>query len=95
MESLWSLVGIYTVVATWRSVWMLTDQLIQGDVHWNLISTLVSGWAISILCCSASIPNWGTSVDGEAPTESFSPLAFGISYVDAMTEVGSLQPTMI
>lgn len=86
LEGLWTLCAIYSVVAVWRALWMLADQVVHKSAPWNLVSTLASGWALSILCCSACVPNWGTVVDGVAPTTECSALTFDINYFTAMTE---------
>ncbi|CAN7999992.1 unnamed protein product, partial [Ixodes hexagonus] len=87
LEGLWTLCAIYTVVAVWRALWMLVDQVVHKDAPWDLVTTLASGWALSLLCCSACVPNWGTVVDGVVPTSECPTLNFDIGYFTTMTEV--------
>ncbi|EEC01828.1 hypothetical protein IscW_ISCW001041 [Ixodes scapularis] len=87
LEGMWNLCATYSVVAVWRALWMLADQVVCGSVLWDLVITLASGWVLSLLCCSTSVPNWGTVVDGVAPTSEFPPLSLDISYFTAMAEV--------
>lgn len=86
LEDFWSFCSIFAAVASWRALWMVADIYLVRDLPWTVGSTLASGWALSLLCCSPTIAGAGVAVDGLSPEEGGPTLPFRIAYFTAMSK---------